>query len=131
MQYTVGLATGVPVYFISVGENTDDGVFGFLDTANYVLSDLSDAYVMTTSYGSDESDISTDVFRCVYSTHCDHPTTVELSLLTYNYSKLCDAYASLGTAGISVLFASGDGGVSGSQSSSCTDFVPPFPSGCT
>ena len=65
VQYTVGLATGVPVYFISVGEDTDDGVFGFLDTANYVLSDLSSAYVMTTSYGSDESDISTAVFRCV------------------------------------------------------------------
>ncbi|EPS94287.1 hypothetical protein FOMPIDRAFT_1134693 [Fomitopsis schrenkii] len=107
VEYTVGLATGVPVYFISVGEDTNDGVFGFLDTANYVLSNLSSAYVMTTSYGSDESDISTDVF-----------------------SKLCDAYASLGTAGISVLFASGDGGVSGSQSSSCTDFVPTFPSGC-
>ena len=65
VQYTVGLATGVPVYFISVGEDADDGVYGFLDTANYVLSDLSDAYVMTTSYGSDESYISTDVFRCV------------------------------------------------------------------
>jgi len=107
VQYTVGLATGVPVYFISVGENANDGVFGFLDTANYVLSNLSDAYVMTTSYGSNENEISADVF-----------------------SKLCDAYASLGTAGISVLFASGDGGVSGSQSSSCTDFVPTFPSGC-
>ncbi|KAH9921038.1 family S53 protease-like protein [Fomitopsis serialis] len=107
VQYTVGLATGVPVYFISVGESTSDGVFGFLDTANYVLSNLSDAYVMTTSYGSNENEISADVF-----------------------SKLCDAYASLGTAGISVLFASGDGGVSGSQSSSCTDFVPTFPSGC-
>ncbi|KAH9830915.1 family S53 protease-like protein [Rhodofomes roseus] len=107
VQYTVGLATGVPVYFISVGENANDGVFGFLDTVNYVLSNLSDAYVVTTSYGSNEADISTGVF-----------------------SKLCDAYASLGTAGISVLFASGDGGVSGSQSSSCTDFVPTFPSGC-
>ncbi|KAI0736372.1 family S53 protease-like protein [Fomitopsis betulina] len=107
VQYTVGLATGVPVYFISVGESANDGVYGFLDTANYILSNLSDAYVVTTSYGSDESDISTDVF-----------------------SKLCDTYASLGTAGISVLFASGDGGVAGTRDSSCTDFVPTFPSGC-
>lgn len=65
VQYTVGLATGVPVYFISVGESANDGVYGFLDSANYVLSNLSDAYVMTTSYGSDESYISTGVFTCV------------------------------------------------------------------
>lgn len=45
-------------------------------------------------------------------------------------SKLCDQYAALGSAGVSVLFASGDGGVSGVQSGSCTDFVPTFPAGC-
>ena len=76
VQYTVGLATGVPVYFISVGESANDGVYGFLDTANYILSNLSDAYVVTTSYGSDESDISTDVFRCVAC--CKHYAIVEL-----------------------------------------------------
>lgn len=36
----------------------------------------------------------------------------------------------LGARGTSILFASGDGGVSGSQSASCTTFVPTFPSGC-
>ncbi|EPT01830.1 hypothetical protein FOMPIDRAFT_1119556 [Fomitopsis schrenkii] len=109
VQYTVGLATGIPVDFISVGEDANnDGVFGYLDTADYVLSDESNAYVMTTSYGGDEYTISSDVFE-----------------------KLCDTFASLGSAGISVLFASGDGGVAGSRpSDSCTDFVPTFPSGC-
>ncbi|EPS94692.1 hypothetical protein FOMPIDRAFT_1054842 [Fomitopsis schrenkii] len=34
VEYTIGLATGVPVYFISVGDDGNDGVFGFLDTAN-------------------------------------------------------------------------------------------------
>ncbi|KAH8106576.1 peptidase S8/S53 domain-containing protein [Phellopilus nigrolimitatus] len=35
-----------------------------------------------------------------------------------------------GARGISVLVPSGDGGVSGASNSSCTEFVPTFPSGC-
>ena len=65
LQYTVGLATGVPAYFISVGPNSYDGTGGFLDTANYVLSTLSDAYVMTTSYNLNEGYVSPNVYRCV------------------------------------------------------------------
>ncbi|KZT03394.1 family S53 protease-like protein [Laetiporus sulphureus 93-53] len=107
IQYTVGLATDVPVTFISVGESANDGVYGFLDTANYILDLSNPPSVMTTSYGSNEEYISSSVAN-----------------------KLCIAYASLGAIGVSVLFASGDGGVSGSQSESCTDFVPTFPSGC-
>ena len=39
--------------------------------------------------------------------------------------------AQLGTRGVSVIYASGDGGVSGSQfDDQCTTFVPTFPSGC-
>lgn len=45
-------------------------------------------------------------------------------------SQLCNAYAQLGARGTSILFASGDGGVAGSQTSSCTKFLPTFPSGC-
>ncbi|KAF8260544.1 peptidase S8/S53 domain-containing protein [Lactarius quietus] len=45
--------------------------------------------------------------------------------------KLCNAYAALGARGVSILFASGDGGVSGPQKNeSCRAFVPTFPSGC-
>ncbi|KAJ7927848.1 hypothetical protein B0H13DRAFT_1860896 [Mycena leptocephala] len=36
----------------------------------------------------------------------------------------------LGALGTSLLFASGDGGVSGGQSQSCGDYVPVFPAGC-
>ncbi|CCM03028.1 uncharacterized protein FIBRA_05145 [Fibroporia radiculosa] len=106
-QYTIGLATDVPVTFASVGESADDGTGGFLLTAQYFIN--SDTYpsVMTTSYGTNENEISSKVAN-----------------------NLCNTYAALGTRGISVLFASGDGGVSGSQSASCTDFVVTFPSGC-
>jgi tripeptidyl-peptidase-1 len=105
VQYTVGVATGVPVYFLSVGDNFQDGgLEGFLDTVNYVSSESVSTYVLTTSYGQNEN-------------------TISRALAV----KLCNAYASIGTQGVSVLFASGDGGVSGSQSASCSKFVPTFP----
>ncbi|THH18975.1 hypothetical protein EW146_g2121 [Bondarzewia mesenterica] len=107
VQYTIGVASGVPTVFISVGDSTTDGVFGFLDTVNYMLGLSTVPNVMTTSYGSDESDVS-------------------LSLA----NNLCNAYAQLGARGTSVFFSSGDGGVSGSQSGSCSTFIPTFPSGC-
>lgn len=46
-------------------------------------------------------------------------------------SNLCNAYAQLGARGTSILFSSGDGGVSGTNADdSCTTFRPTFPSGC-
>ena len=60
----MGLATGIPVDFISVGDDANnDGVYGYLDTADYVLSDRSSAYVMTTSYGGDEYNLSPATFE--------------------------------------------------------------------
>jgi tripeptidyl-peptidase-1 len=108
VQYTIGLATGIPTNFLSVGGNFQDGdLEGFLDTVNFVSAQSPISYVMTTSYGQDES-------------------TISQALAV----KLCNAYASLGAQGVSILFASGDGGVSGSQPKTCTKFVPTFPSDC-
>ncbi|CCM03036.1 uncharacterized protein FIBRA_05153 [Fibroporia radiculosa] len=108
IQYTIGLATNVPVTFMSVGVDTSDGVFGFLDTANYFLNEDSPPSVITTSYGDNEDLFSASV-----------------------QNNLCNAYAALGARGVSILFASGDAGVSGFVTgTSCTDFVPSFPSGC-
>jgi hypothetical protein len=59
IQYTVGVATGVPVVFISVGETNNDGnLFGFLDIVNFLLGESSRPQVMTTSYGENEADLS-------------------------------------------------------------------------
>ncbi|KAH9173055.1 family S53 protease [Lactarius sanguifluus] len=52
--------------------------------------------VLTTSYGRDENTISR--------------------------ARLCNAYASLSARGITILFSSGDGGVSGAQNQRCTTF---------
>ncbi|KAF9058531.1 family S53 protease-like protein [Rhodocollybia butyracea] len=106
-QYTIGVANGVPVIFISVGENNPDGMDGFLDIMNNINGQTSPPHVLTTSYGFDEPDITAT-----------------------QANQLCDAYMIAGTRGVSVLFASGDGGVSGSQSQSCDIFIPTFPSGC-
>ncbi|KZT71792.1 subtilisin-like protein [Daedalea quercina L-15889] len=111
IQYTIGLATDVPVTFISAGDSyypTDDEFADLLlYTALYMLVPPSPPQVMTTSYGDDEYLIS---------------EALAISL--------CATYAGLGARGVSVLFASGDGGVSGLQDNECTTFIPTFPSGC-
>ncbi|KAH9915488.1 family S53 protease [Fomitopsis serialis] len=107
IQYTVGLATGVPVTYLLAGNDTHDGLSGFLDTVNYLLNQTSPPPVMTTSYSSNENVIS--------------------EKLAYN---LCNAYAQLGARGVSILFSSGDGGVSGTGYQDCTTFVPTFPNTC-
>ncbi|KLO16441.1 family S53 protease [Schizopora paradoxa] len=108
IQYTVGVATGVPTTFISVGNNFQDGALeGFLDIINFLLGESNPPHVLTTSYGQNENTISRALAN-----------------------NLCNAYMQLGARGTSILFASGDGGVSGSQSGRCTTFVPTFPSGC-
>ncbi|KAJ7256391.1 subtilisin-like protein [Mycena rebaudengoi] len=125
IQYTVGLATGVPVTFVSGGETfSDDALEGFLDIIN-TLSALSQVpqgkelplrinsrvlirrSVLTTSYGGDEPDQTAATF-----------------------TKLCNAYAAYGARGGSILFSAGEGGVAGGQSQTCTNFIPAFPSGC-
>ncbi|KAI0674808.1 family S53 protease-like protein [Trametes maxima] len=108
IQYTVGVATNVPTTFVSVGSNTTDGIAGFLDIINNLLAQDEVPSVLTTSFGFNEKDIPSGVGR-----------------------NLCNAYAQLGARGTTVLFGSGDGGVSGIQSTQgCNTFVPTFPSTC-
>ncbi|KAK0214424.1 family S53 protease-like protein [Armillaria fumosa] len=107
IQYTVGVATGVPTVFISVGDRTTDGVSGYLDIINFLNGEANPPQVLTTSYGLDETGISSSIA-----------------------TRLCNAYAALGARGVSILFASGDGGVSGSRPKDCTAFVPTFPAAC-
>ncbi|KAF8516709.1 family S53 protease-like protein [Hysterangium stoloniferum] len=107
IQYTVGIAGGIPVTFISVGPNNVDGIDGFLDIIATLLNEASPPQVLSTSFGFNEPDIPFSIAN-----------------------SLCNAYMQLGARGVSIIFSSGDGGVSGSQSQSCTTFIPTFPSGC-
>ncbi|KIJ29336.1 hypothetical protein M422DRAFT_188615 [Sphaerobolus stellatus SS14] len=106
-QYTTGVAGGVPVTFITVGSSNTDGIDGFLDIINALIAETSPPQVLSTSYGFDEPEV---------------PAAIG--------TKLCNAYMQLGARGTTIFFSSGDGGVSGSQSQTCTTFVPTFPSGC-
>ncbi|KAI0828533.1 family S53 protease [Trametes gibbosa] len=107
-QFTVGVATNVPTTFISVGSQNQDGdLGGFLDIIQALLSENSPPQVLTTSYGSNENELSSSLVK-----------------------NICTAYMQLGARGTSILFSSGDGGVSGGQAQQCTNFVPTFPSGC-
>ncbi|KAI0663984.1 family S53 protease-like protein [Cubamyces menziesii] len=107
LEYTLGLATGVPVTYYFVGINITDGdLSGLLDEANALLALDNPPQVLTTSWNVfDESDIS--------------------FALT---DKLCRAYAQLGARGTSILFASGDNGAGCSPDN--TQFEPKFPLNC-
>ncbi|KAK0216855.1 family S53 protease-like protein [Armillaria fumosa] len=102
IRYTVGVATGVPTTFISVGAHTTDGLIGFLDIINFLNSQPNPPQVLTTSYGADETGI---------------PSSFA--------ARLCNAYMSLGARGVSILFASVSPG------KTCTSFIPTFPAGCS
>ncbi|KAI0661167.1 peptidase S8/S53 domain-containing protein [Cubamyces menziesii] len=105
LQYTAGLATKVPIFVLSVGSQTSDGIDGFLDAINALLGQDPAPQVLTTSFGFNEQDL---------------PAPIAINL--------CNAYAQLGARGTTVLFASGDGGVSGIQpTKDCTTFTPTFP----
>ncbi|KAI0642667.1 family S53 protease [Trametes meyenii] len=113
IQYTVGLATNVPTTFVSVGAKNKDGdLSGFLDIINFLLAQDQPPLVLTTSFGFNELGFTQQPDLAV---------------------NLCNAYGQLGARGTSILFASGDGGVSGPQSSNACNgqaFEPTFPSGC-
>lgn len=113
IQYTVGLATNVPTTFVTVGAQNQDGLSGFLDQIQFLLKQDPAPLVLTTSFGFEEAPFAEQA-----------PDLAQ---------TLCNAYAQLGARGTSILFASGDGGVSGPQKSDACDgqaFSPTFPSGC-
>ncbi|KAI0769591.1 family S53 protease [Trametes elegans] len=105
-QYTVGIATGVPVVFVSVGPQGPPGGESFLDTANFFLSENNPPSVVTTSY--------------------THP--VESGISPALAKNICNAFAQLGARGTSILFSSGDAGVGGVTN--CTTFIPNVPNDC-
>lgn len=54
-EYTIGVATGVPVTFLSVG---GDFTTALLDTTTFLDGVANPPSVMTTSYGTTESSLS-------------------------------------------------------------------------
>ncbi|KAJ7440555.1 peptidase S8/S53 domain-containing protein [Mycena galericulata] len=110
-----GLATGVPVQFLSVGGSSlSDFVTPILDMNTFLDGVDNPPSVMTTSYGVMENQFESAVPK-----------------------KICDSYMALSARGISVQFASGDRGVRSTQDNSsipgaCESnvFIPEFPASC-
>ncbi|KAF9077859.1 subtilisin-like protein [Rhodocollybia butyracea] len=82
IQYTIGLANGIPTTFFDVGSTNNDG--------------MEPPLVLTTSYGGD---LNGD----------ENGVSIPLAF------AMCDALMKLTARGVSILYASGDGGVSGFQ----------------
>lgn len=60
----VGVGSGVPVTFISVGNRFQDGALqGFLDIINFLLGESNPPHVLTTSYGQNEETISSNLAK--------------------------------------------------------------------
>lgn len=94
VEYAMAVSGGLPTIFLSVGEDVHDGdLGGDLDAANLLMAQDVPPPTFTSSYGfNSEDDLSSDLTLA-----------------------LCDAYQQLTARGVSILFASGDGGVSGGQ----------------
>ncbi|KAJ6584337.1 family S53 protease-like protein [Mycena capillaripes] len=111
VQYTVGIATNVTTQFLTVGGTVDDFTQNLLDTTTFLDGVDNPPTVITTSYGRNE-----DAFGASLAT------------------KICSGHMALGARGISVVFASGDGGVRGNHDdfSQCNNntFITVFPASC-
>ncbi|KAJ7631798.1 family S53 protease [Mycena rosella] len=108
LKYTIGIATGVPVIFISAGDDNTDGLDGFLDMIILLINDPNRPSVLTTSYS--------------FQAETDLPLSVAINL--------CNTYLQLGALGTSVLFASGDAFRTERRLARSGIFVAPFPAGC-
>ncbi|KAJ6583043.1 peptidase S8/S53 domain-containing protein [Mycena vulgaris] len=101
IQYTVGLATGVPITYISTGTLPNDFFTEMLDQAHHLLSMPNPPQTIFNGYGSLESQVSPQIAI-----------------------SLCNAYAQLAARGVSYIVETGLFGVG------CTPFDPPFPATC-
>ncbi|OCH90803.1 family S53 protease [Obba rivulosa] len=110
IQYTVGIATNVSNIFLTVGGDPLDGFTAFMNFVEFLLSELDPPQVVSVSYGFDE---------VVWPQSYAFP--------------MCTSLGQLALRGVSILYASGDAGVSGFQGSiNCINsaFIPTFPSTC-
>ncbi|KAJ3551509.1 hypothetical protein NM688_g4667 [Phlebia brevispora] len=110
VQYTVGIASGVPVTFLPIGE-TPTRSKDFDALYIYLLNQKERPSVISISYGFEEDDVSLSISR-----------------------RVCYGLAQLAAEGVSVIAGSGDGGVGGPLvgDKKCykNEFVPTFPASC-
>jgi tripeptidyl-peptidase-1 len=64
-QYTIGIASGVATTFFTVGENTTDGIGGYIDIVNSMENQATIPNVWTTSYAFNEENLDINIAKCV------------------------------------------------------------------
>ncbi len=64
-QYTVGVASGVAVTYISVGSSVAFGIQEFIDLANVLLAEGDLLNVLVTTCGFNEDQVSAITAKCV------------------------------------------------------------------
>ncbi|KAF8158802.1 hypothetical protein K438DRAFT_1986216 [Mycena galopus ATCC 62051] len=101
-RYTVGVATRVPISLVSGGRNFEE-------------RDLHGPSILPIPF------LGKAMFPMSRPPH-----KLKTRLSYRGPLQLCQAYAALGARGTSVLYASGDGGVEGSQPQTCTTYQPAF-----
>lgn len=111
-NFTTYITGGSPPYIPDKGTPTNTNE-PYLTWLQYVLSQNSLPYVITTSYGDDEQSVPLDYAK-----------------------RVCADLAQLGTRGITLLFSSGDFGVGANGTCISNDgknkpmFIPAFPASC-
>ncbi|KAF7329708.1 Family S53 protease-like protein [Mycena kentingensis (nom. inval.)] len=107
VEYAAGIATDIALWFLTVGGF--DFPTALLDTTTFLATSPKFPTVVTTSYGDAEENFGPSMA-----------------------TKICDGYAAATARGMSILFASGDGGVSGNHDDgvNCGLFIGVFPASC-
>eukprot|EP01114_Cavostelium_apophysatum_P010671 TRINITY_DN2473_c0_g1_i2.p1 TRINITY_DN2473_c0_g1~~TRINITY_DN2473_c0_g1_i2.p1 ORF type:complete len:741 (+),score=125.61 TRINITY_DN2473_c0_g1_i2:30-2252(+) len=103
IQYIMGVAPGITTYFWSL-DQLDNGQEPFLEWIIDVITESTDAFIHSISYGDDEN-----------------------SLTVQYMNRVNVEFMKAGILGLSLFFASGDNGVFGGDSTTCNTFVPSFP----
>ncbi|KZV66821.1 family S53 protease [Peniophora sp. CONT] len=106
IQYTLGMANGIPTTFVDVGPDSKDNDDGGLDIIAALLAESNPPQVISTSYNSPENEHSRGLA-----------------------DALCDQYMALTSRGVTITFSTGDGGVAAVPGGSCVGeaFVPTSP----
>ncbi|KAJ7018607.1 family S53 protease-like protein [Mycena alexandri] len=111
IQTAVGLATDVPVVFISTGTGLTGSVDFFtalLDEANYLVSLAQPPETVVQTYSDSENDLT--------------PQLAE---------SICNSYAQLAARGVSYIVNAGDDGAANlGGGAECFPWVAPFPASC-
>ena len=117
IQYAETMAFPTPIIFYSTGgfppfipdgetpTNTNEP---YMDWLEFTLGQEMIPQTISTSYGDNEETVPPDYAR-----------------------SICNMFAQLGAMGTTVIFSSGDGGVSGGvPTDNCVNFIPTFPAPC-